>query len=62
MSKDPLKDLYRLLDKQEFKSEKDLKNFLDSLLMKRIPEIKEEALTMEERAQDLVEEAYELPI
>lgn len=62
MSKDPLKDLYRLLDKQEFKSEKDLKNFLDSLLMKRIPEIKEEALTMEERAQDLVEEAYALPI
>jgi len=62
MSKDPLKDLHRLLDKQEFKSEKDLKKFLDSMLMKPIPEINTEDLSKEERAQDLVEEAYELPI
>lgn len=61
-SKDPLKDLHRLLDKQEFKSEKDLKQFLDSMLMKPIPEINDEELSKEERAQDLVEEAYELPI
>lgn len=61
-SKDPLKDLHRLLDKQEFKSEKDLKQFLDSMLMKPIPEINDEELSKEERAQDLVVEAYELPI
>lgn len=61
-SKDPLKDLHRLLDKQEFKSEKDLKQFLDSMLLKPIPEINDEELSKEERAQDLVEEAYELPI
>ena len=30
--------------------------------MKSIPEINKEDLSKEERAQDLVEEAYELPI
>lgn len=61
-SKDPLKDLHRLLAKKEFKSEAELKKFMDSILFKPIPEINEEALSKEERAQDLVEEAYDLPV
>ncbi len=61
-SKDPFKDFHRLLDKQNFKNEDELKEFMNSIMMKPIPEIPEEELTKEERAQDLVEEAYDLPI
>lgn len=56
------KDLNRLLDKQNFKSEKDLKEFMNSIMLKPIPETPGEELTKEERAQDLVEEAYTLPV
>jgi len=59
---DDLKDLYRLIEKQKFKNENDLKKFLDSLIGKPIPEPNEENLTQIEKAQDLVEEAYSLPI
>ncbi|MDQ3020720.1 MAG: hypothetical protein M3R36_09130 [Bacteroidota bacterium] len=58
----PLKDLHRLLDKQNFKNENELKKFMNSIVLKPIPEISDEELTKEERAQDLVEEAYDLPI
>jgi len=59
---DPFKDLHRLIDKQDFKNENDMKKFLDTLIGKQIPEINEEELTDIEKAQDLVEEAYNLPI
>lgn len=59
---DPLKDLHRLIDKQNFKNESDMKEFLDSLIGKKLPEVDEEELTNIEKAQDLVEEAYDLPI
>lgn len=61
-NKDPFKDLYRILDKKDFKNEDELKEFMNSIMMKPIPELEEEELTKEERAQDLVEEAYDLPI
>lgn len=61
-NEDPLKDLHRLLDKQNFKNENELKEFMNSIMMKSIPEVPDEELTKEEQAQDLVEEAYDLPI
>ncbi|MDD4961916.1 MAG: hypothetical protein PHX07_06730 [Candidatus Marinimicrobia bacterium] len=53
-------DLHRMLESQDFKSEKDMKKFLDGILGKPIPSMPAEALTPEERAQDLVFEAYDL--
>lgn len=61
-SKDPIKDLHRLLDKQNFKNEEEIKEFMNSIMLKPLPEIGEEELSKEQRAQDLVEEAYDLPI
>ncbi len=61
-SKDPFKDLHRLLAKKDFKSESELKDFMNSIMMKPISEIPDEELTNEERAQDLVEDSYDLPM
>jgi len=55
-------DLDRLLKNKNFESEKELKLFLDSLIGKALPEISKEDLSNQERAEDLVYEAQELPI
>lgn len=54
-------DLHRLLETQDFKSEADLKKFMDGMIGKQIPSFPKEALSFQEQAQDLVFEAYELP-
>jgi len=56
-----LADLHRLISSQNFKSEKEMKDFLNSLIGKPLPELSKEQLTKEEQAQDLVFEAEELP-
>ena len=38
-SSDPLKDFHRLLAKKDFKSESELKKFMNSIMMKPIQEI-----------------------
>jgi len=54
-------DLQRILDTQEFKSEDDLRKFMDGLMGKPIPSFPKESLTIKEQAQDLIFEAVELP-
>jgi tetratricopeptide (TPR) repeat protein len=51
-------DLQRLLATQDFKSEKELKDFMNSIVGNQIPSFPEETLTNEEKAIDLVLEAY----
>lgn len=53
-------DLHRMLESQDFKSEKDMQKFLDGILGKPIPSMPEELLSPQEKAQDLVFEAYDL--
>lgn len=55
-------DLKRIIDSQDFKSKEDLENFLNQMTGKEIPSFPMEALSFEEQAQDLVFEAYDLPI
>ncbi len=55
-------DLHRLLETQNFKSEADLRKFMDSLMGKPIPSFPKAVLTKQEQAQDLIYEANELPI
>jgi tetratricopeptide (TPR) repeat protein len=52
-------DFHRLLDAQDFESEEDLKKFMDGLVGQKIPEFPKEILTNEEKAKNLVFEAYE---
>jgi tetratricopeptide (TPR) repeat protein len=54
-------DLHRLLKTQDFKSEDDLRRFMDSIIGQKIPSFPKEALNFKEQAQDLVFDAYELP-
>lgn len=54
-------DFHRLLESQEFKTEADLRAFMDSIMGKQIPSFPKEALSLKEQAQDLVFEAYDLP-
>jgi tetratricopeptide (TPR) repeat protein len=64
MKKQPDKlmtDLHRLLGTQDFKSEADLRKFMDSIVGQEIPSFPKEALSLKEIAQDLVFEAEELP-
>lgn len=58
---DPMKDLHRLLSKQEFQSQEELQAFLNSLMGKPIPMMHPEDLTPEEQAEDLAMEAMRLP-
>lgn len=53
-------DLNRLVEKQNFESEEDLKKFLDQIIGQKIPSLSKEKLSSKEIAQDLVFEAYEL--
>lgn len=55
-----LTDLERLLKTQQFKDEMEIHRFLESLAGQTIPEIEPEALSNEERAEDLVIEASEM--
>ncbi|MBV6478412.1 MAG: hypothetical protein HGGPFJEG_01167 [Ignavibacteria bacterium] len=61
MSKDPMKDLHRLLEKQNFNNEEEINEFLNSMKMKSFPELGDDELSNEEKAQDLADEAYYLP-
>lgn len=54
-------DLHRLLETQDFKSEKDVRKFMESLMGQQIPSFPKEALTKKEQAQDLVFAADDLP-
>ncbi|MBF7092367.1 hypothetical protein IUY40_12555 [Flavobacterium sp. ALJ2] len=53
-------DLHRFLNSQDFKSENDLRKFMESM-EQQIPSLPEEILTSQEQAQNLVYEAYDLP-
>ena len=53
-------DIHRILEKQNFKSEKDLRKFLDNLVGQQIPSFEADELSAKEQAVDLVYEAYEL--
>jgi tetratricopeptide (TPR) repeat protein len=53
-------DLNRLLKTQDFKDEKELQAFLNSMVGQTVPEFEPEALSNEEMAEDLVFEAYDL--
>jgi tetratricopeptide (TPR) repeat protein len=54
-------DLQRILESQEFKSEDDVRKYMDDLMGKPIPSFPKESLTIKEQAQDLIFEAVELP-
>ncbi len=53
-------DLQRLLEAQDFKSEDDVRKFMDSLVGQKIPSFPKEVLNFKEQAQDLVFAAYEM--
>ncbi|MCX6161054.1 MAG: hypothetical protein NTV87_06935 [Ignavibacteriae bacterium] len=53
-------DIQRLLETQNFKSEKEMKSFLDGITGKPIPSFPKAVLNNQEKAQDLVYEASEL--
>lgn len=52
-------DLQRLLATQNFKSEKELKDFMNNIVGSPIPSFPEETLTNQEKAIDLVLDAYD---
>jgi hypothetical protein len=54
-------DLHRILESQEFKSEDDVRKFMEGMMGKPIPSFPKESLTIKEQAQDLIFEAVELP-
>jgi len=54
-------DLHRMIDAQNFKNLEELEKFMDTMIGKQIPSFPDEVLTDEEKAQDLVLDAYELP-
>jgi tetratricopeptide (TPR) repeat protein len=56
-----MQDLHRLLESQNFKSEAEVRKFMDSLMGKPLPSFPKESLTIKEQAQDLIFEATELP-
>ena len=55
-------DFQRLLETQEFKSEEDVRKFMDNMVGQKIPSFPKEILNLNEQAQDMVYEAYELPV
>ncbi len=56
-----LTDLHRLLETQNFKSEAEVRNFLENVLGPSVPSLPKEALNAAEQAEDLVFAAYDLP-
>lgn len=55
-------DFHRLMSTQNFKSEKEVNEFMQKIVGGKIPEFDKLALSFQEQAQDLVFEAYKLPI
>ncbi|MBI1306947.1 MAG: hypothetical protein GC181_10125 [Bacteroidetes bacterium] len=53
-------DLQRLLEAQDFKSEDDLRKFMDGIVGQKIPSFSKEVLNFKEQAQELVFDAYDL--
>lgn len=56
-----MSDLQRLLAAQDFKSDADMRKFMDGLIGKEVPSFSKDMLSDQQQAQDLVFEAYELP-
>jgi tetratricopeptide (TPR) repeat protein len=56
-----MKELNRLLARQDFKDENELKAFLNSLIGKPLSQSTFDDLTPQEQAEDLIEEARQLP-
>jgi tetratricopeptide (TPR) repeat protein len=54
-----MSDLHRLLDSQNFKSEADLRKFMEGLTGKPLPSFPKESLAIKEQAQNLIFEALE---
>ena len=57
----PMKDLHRLLDRQNFASIEEAQEFMKGLTGKPIPEIPLEDLTSDQIAEDLVESSMDYP-
>jgi tetratricopeptide (TPR) repeat protein len=53
-------DLQRLLETKDFKSEEDLRKFMNTMVGQKVPSFPKETLNKKEQAQDLVFEAYDL--
>jgi len=60
MQKPLMTDFHRLLARQKFKDEKEMKAFLDNLTGKSLYDLPEMELSPQEKAQDLVYEAFQL--
>jgi tetratricopeptide (TPR) repeat protein len=54
-------DFQRLLESQNFKSDDEVRKFMEGMMGKEIPSFPDECLTAKEKAQDLVFAAYDLP-
>lgn len=54
-----IRDLQRLLETQDFKSEKEINEFLSKYQSEKIPEFPEDVLNSREKAEDKVYQAYE---
>ncbi len=57
----PAKDLHRLIERQNLSSIEEVTEFIDQFRTKPIPEVAYEDLTDDERAEDAVERAMQLP-
>ena len=55
-----MKDINRLIERQDFQNQEDLQAFLDNLRGKPIPSLDFKDLTPQEKAEDLVKKAQRL--
>jgi len=55
-----MNDLIKLMEKQNFKSEEEVKKFMEGIIGKPIPKVMDEATKNSDIAVDLVHEAYKL--
>lgn len=58
---DPMRDLHRLMERENFTSEEDVNAFMQQFKTSPIPELPFEELTDEERAEDLVDRISLIP-
>lgn len=56
--KDPMKDLERLLSRQKFKNQEEIHKFINQFMADQSQSIDDKELTGQEKAQDLVEQAF----
>ncbi len=54
------RDLHKVLEKQDFKNEEEIKTFLDGLIGQKIPELADLEMNDEETARELIYKAREL--